>query len=101
MLAYLQVVRDQTVEQVDIVLAESAEVEELVDGGLLKSQLSEACMSISTQITASILRLYVRTASLLSLVRLRTRGGQAVGAEIFADVGRVGRVIVGIAEGRG
>lgn len=38
---YPQMVGDQTVKQVDIVLAEGAEVEEFVDGGLFEGQLGE------------------------------------------------------------
>lgn len=70
-------VRHQTVEEVNIVLAQGAEVEELVDGGALQTELGE-------------------TAGLLGLVALGARGSEAVGAQVLADVGGVGSVIVGI-----
>lgn len=61
---------DQAVEQMHIVLAQSAEIQELVDGRGLQRQLRQA-------------------ARLLRLIVLDGRWGQAVGAEIFANVGRV------------
>ena len=61
----------------DVVLAEGAQVEELVDGGALQTELGE-------------------TAGLLGLVALGARGSEAVGAQVLADVGGVGSVIVGI-----
>lgn len=70
-------VGDQTVKEVDIVLAESAEVLELVDGGALQGELRQAT-------------------GLLGFVALGARGSEAVGAQVLADIGRVGGVIVGI-----
>lgn len=69
-------VRHQTVEQVHVVLAKSAEIEELVDFGVLQSQLGQA-------------------SCLLGLVALGTRRSEAVGAQVLADVRRIGSVIVG------
>lgn len=74
---YPQVVGHHTVEEVDIVLAQSAQVEELVDGGVLQAQLGKA-------------------AGLLGLVALGARRGETVGAQVLADVGRVGGIIIGI-----
>lgn len=70
-------VGDQTVEEVDIVLAEGAEVLELVDGGVLQGELRQA-------------------ASLLGFVALGARRSEAVGAQVLADVGRVGGIVVGV-----
>lgn len=74
---YPQVVGDQTIEEVHIVLAESAEIQEFVDGGVLQAQLCQ-------------------TPGLLGFVALGAGRSEAVGAEILADVGRVGGVIVGV-----
>jgi hypothetical protein len=71
------VVGDQTVEEVDIVLAESAEVLELVDGGVLQGELRQA-------------------AGLLGFVAFGARRSEAVGAQVLANVGRVGGIVVGV-----
>lgn len=62
----------------DIVLAQSAEVQEFVDGGVFQTQLCQ-------------------TSCLLDFVALGAGRSEAVGAQVFADVGRVGGVIVGVA----
>lgn len=66
-MTYPQVVGDQTVEEVDIVLAQGAEILELVDIGALQTQLSQATC-------------------LLSLVALGTGRSQAVCAQVLADI---------------
>jgi hypothetical protein len=71
------VVGDQTVEKVDIVFAQSAEILELVDGGVLQTKLGQA-------------------SCLLGLVALGARRSQAVCAQVLANVRRVGGVIVGV-----
>lgn len=73
-------VGDQAVEQVHIVLAESAEIQELVDGSVLQTQLCQ-------------------TTCLLCFVTLGARRSEAVGAKVLANVGWVGGVIVGISIG--
>ena len=45
---------DQAVEEVDIVFAESAEVEELVDGRLLQTKLCETWVLVSTRVLPSL-----------------------------------------------
>lgn len=67
----------QTVEEVNIILANGAQVEEFVDGGVFETQLSQA-------------------SCLLDFVALCARRSEAVGAEVFADVGRVGGIVVGV-----
>ena len=74
---YPQVVSDQAVEKVDIVLEQRDQVEKLVDGSGLQTQLSQ-------------------TSCLLCLVALGTGRGEPVGAQVLADIGWVGGVIVGI-----
>jgi hypothetical protein len=74
---YPEVVGDHAVEQVDIVLAQILQVKELIDGSVLQSQLGQA-------------------ASLLSFVALGARRCEAICAQVLANVGRVGSVIVGI-----
>lgn len=74
---YPKVVGDHAVEEVNIVLAQILQVEELVNGGVLQSQLGEA-------------------ASLLGFVALGARRCEAICAQVLANVGRVGSVIVGI-----
>lgn len=66
-LTYPEVVGHQTVEQVNIVLAQSAEVEELVDGGVLETELGEAT-------------------SLLCFVVLGARRSETVCAQVLADI---------------
>lgn len=78
--AYPQVVGDQTVEEVDVVLAQSAEVLEFVDGGVLQTQLGQ-------------------TPGLLGFIALGTGRSEAVGAQVLANVGRVGGVIVCVSIG--
>lgn len=70
-------VGDHAVEQVNIVLAQILQVEELVNRSVLQSQLGEA-------------------ASLLGFVALGARWCEAICAQVLANVGRVGSVIVGI-----
>lgn len=60
-------VGDQTVEEMNIVLAQSAEILELVDIGVFQTQLGQA-------------------SGLLGLVALGTRGSQAVCAQVLANV---------------
>jgi hypothetical protein len=64
---YPEVVGHETVEEVHIVLAQSAEVEEFIDRGVLKTELSQA-------------------SCLLSLVALGARRSEAVSAQVLADV---------------
>lgn len=66
-LTYPEVVGHQTVEQVNIVLAKCAEVEELVDGGVLETELGEA-------------------AGLLCFVTLGARRSEAVCAQVLANI---------------
>jgi hypothetical protein len=61
------VVGDQTVEEMNIVLAQSAEILELVDIGVFQTQLGQA-------------------SGLLGLVALGTRRSQAVCAQVLANV---------------
>jgi len=72
---------DQTVEEVHVVLAESAEILELVDGGVLQTQLCQ-------------------TPGLLGFVALGAGRSEAVGAQVFANVDRVGGVIVRVSIGK-
>jgi hypothetical protein len=46
---YPEMVCDQAVKQMHIVLTKGAEVEELVNGGLLQSQLCKTCSLVSFQ----------------------------------------------------
>ena len=84
-------VRHETVEQVHVVLANRAEVEEFINGRVLQGQLSETCQELVGWRESWMGR---RTARLLDLVGLRTRGSQTVRAEILADVGRVRGVVI-------
>lgn len=74
---YPQVVGDQAIEEMHIVLAQGAEIQKLVDFGVLQTQLCQ-------------------TPGLLGFVALGAGRSEAVGAEVLADVGRVGGVIVGV-----
>ena len=74
MSANLQVIHHQTVEQMVVVLAQSAEIEVFVYWGLLESQLCQA-------------------SCLLDLVALDAGGSQAVGSEVLANVRRVCGII--------
>lgn len=60
-------VGDQTVEEMDIVLAQSTEILELVDIGVLQTQLGQA-------------------SGLLGLVALGTGRSQAVCAQVLANI---------------
>lgn len=64
---YSQVVCHQAVEQMHIVLAQGAKIEELVDGGALQTQLSQ-------------------TSSLLCFVVLGARRSETVGAQVLANI---------------
>lgn len=70
-------VSDQTVEEVHIVLADGAQIEEFVDGSVLETQLCQA-------------------SCLLDFVALCAGRSQTVGAEVFADVSRVGGIVIGV-----
>ena len=64
---YPEVVGHETVEEVHIVLAQRAEVEEFVDWSVLETELSQA-------------------SCLLGLVALGARRSEAVRAKVLADV---------------
>jgi hypothetical protein len=66
-LTYPEVVGHETVEEVHIVLAQSAEVEEFIDGGVLKTKLGQA-------------------SCLLGFVSLGARRSEAIRAQVLADV---------------
>ncbi len=85
---------NQAVKQVHIVLAESAEVEEFVNCCLLQAKLSETYGLVSTPAVSTNTNTIIHTPCFLDLVAFCTGRSQTVGAEVLADVGRVGGVIV-------
>lgn len=92
---------NKTIKQMHIVLAKSAEVEEFVNVCRLQSQLRKTCNeSVSRKNDSNSARQIpepdIRTSCLLNFICLPARRSESVGSEVFANIGRIGGIEVGI-----
>ena len=82
------------VEQMVVVLPQSAEIEVFLYWGLLESQLCETYLQPLTSATHVYQSLQELPSCLLDFVALNAGMSEAIGSKVFADVGRVRGIVV-------
>lgn len=87
-------VYEHAIKEMDIILSEGAQIEKLVDVGVLQRELTKT-LSMSDRLSYSV-PLTRLTSHLLYFILFDFRGHETIGPEVFANGGRIGSIIMSV-----